>query len=178
MSEYQNKTESRISIPIEVVLERTVDRSKRWSYPTWAIVSLASGQDLQQGVQCMALHDTFVADSQRFFYSGLVLDLFKDGSEGYWYNLLSADPYIFVVCEGEQEAMEVRPFYVTVNQDEATGHLESEDIVLSAPMPTKLRALLERYVVEHYKPEQQKKRKRKNWLENSLYAGVGHDKKV
>ncbi|MGI9317277.1 MAG: DUF3305 domain-containing protein [bacterium] len=165
----QAKQSSRISIPIAVVLERTVDRSKRWVVPSWSVYTVVSGENLdpvQQQVSGSGDDST-----QLFFHGGLSLDLFKDGGEGYWYNLLSSDPYLFIACEGEPDAMEITPFYVTANQDEAMGHLETDDIVLSIPMPAAIRELLERYVVDHFQPVEKKKRKRRDWLQDSIRAG-------
>lgn len=160
---------SRISIPLAVVLERTIDRSKRWVVPSWSVYTVVSGENLQD--QRQQIPTTEDNDRQFFFHGGLSLDLFKDGGEGYWYNLLSSDPYLFVACEGEPGAMEILPFYITANQDEAVGHLETDDIVLSIPMPEEIRELLEQYVVNHYQPVEKKKRKRRDWLQDSIRAG-------
>jgi len=161
---------SRISIPLAVVLERTIDRSKRWVVPNWSVYAVVSGENLEHQRQQIQIEEE--SGSQFFFYGGLSLELFKDGGEGYWYNLLSSDPYLFIACEGEPGAMEIEPFYVTANQDEAVGHLETDDIVLSIPMPEEIRDLLERYVVNHYQPVEKKKRKRRDWLKDSIRAGA------
>ena len=165
------ETETRFTVPIAVVLERKIDPASKWAYPEWSVCEIVSGNALQQvnADQKVTIH----ADGKvhRFYHGGLKLEFFKDGSEGYWYNLLSKEPFLFVICEGEQGAHEIEPLYVTANQDEATGHLEAEDVVLSAPMPPEICEFLERYVVAHYQPQIKKKRKRKDWVEDSLYAG-------
>lgn len=162
------ETESRIKIPVAVVLERTIDTSKKWVYPNWSIAAVIAGEDIQRQKEGLTIQNN--EDLVQSFHGGLLLELFKDGSEGYWYNLLSDKPYLFVICEGEQGAMEIEPVFITANQDEATGHLESDDIVLSIQMPDEIRDLLEHYVVDHYQPVVKKKRKRRDWLEDSLYA--------
>ena len=162
------ETETRLTIPVAVVLERKIDHSKKWAIPSWSLYSVVVGDAI--GEQNRQIELPGDVDILRTFHSGLRLQLFKDGSEGYWYNLLSQNPYLFVVCEGEQTDNAIDPYYVTANQDEATGYLEADDIVLSAPMPEDMRDLLERYVVNHYEPEIKKKRKRKDWLEDSLYV--------
>lgn len=166
---------SRISIPLAVVLERTIDRSKRWVVPSWSVYTVVSGENLENQRQQIQIDEE--SDRQFFFYGGLSLDLFKDGGEGYWYNLLSSDPYLFIACEGEPGAMEIEPFYVTANQDEAVGYLETDDIVLSIAMPEEIRELLEHYVVNHYQPVEKKKRKRRDWLEDSIKAGARANEK-
>ncbi len=162
------ETDSRITIPLAVILQRKIDPAKKWTLPQWSVFAVVTGENIQHHSQKVTVHDQ--GSINRYFWGGLKLELFKDGSEGYWYNLLSEQPYLFVVCNGELADMEIEPRYVTANQDEATGHLESDDVVLSIPMPQTIRDLLERYVISHYKPKSKKKRKRKDWLEDSLYA--------
>jgi len=158
----------RITIPVAVVLERQIDASKKWAYPEWSVYSVIASASAQDHEQQVTVHHD--GATQRFFWGGLKLELFKDGSEGYWYNLLSETPYLFVVCDGSIGDMEIEPRYITVNQDEATGHLESDDLVLPIPMPAAIRDVLERFVITHYRPVKKKKRKRKDWLEDSLYV--------
>ena len=48
--------------------------------------------------------------------------------------------------------------------------MESDDLVLSIAMPADIRELVERYVTTHYAPKEKKKRKRRDWVEESLYG--------
>lgn len=164
-------SESRLSLPVAVVLERFIDPAKKWSYPEWRVHGILTGADIPavDGPR----HVEVDPHTRHSIHTGYTLDLFKDGSEGYWYNLLSERPYLFVVCEGDYSARDIRPMIVTANQDEANGHLESDDVVLSATMPGEIVALLERYVIAHYQPEIRRKRKRRDWVEDSLYTDAG-----
>lgn len=162
------QTDTRITIPVAVILERNIDASKKWAFPSWHVFSIDTGKDVNASEQRVTEHEGGAV--KRYYWGGLKLNLFKDGSEGYWYNLLSQTPYLFVICDGEVGDMDVKPRYVTANQDEANGHLESDDMVLSIAMPASIRQLLEEYVIAHYRPVKKKKRKRKDWLEDSLYA--------
>ena len=165
------ENETRLSLPVAVVLERFIDPGKKWSYPTWRVYSILTGSSIPaEGAESTTDVDP---NTRHSIHTGYTLDLFKDGSEGYWYNLLSDQPYLFVVCEGEYGASELRPMVVTANQDEANGHLESEDVVLSTPMPAEITILLERYVIAHYQPEIKRKRKRRDWVEDSQYSDAG-----
>ena len=58
------------------------------------------------------------------------------------------------------------PSLVTADQDEAMSHQEGDDQVFSTAMPAEIYGQLERFVVENYKPEMKKKRKRTDWLKN------------
>ena len=117
---------------------------------------------------------TLVSDDgerAQYMYSGLNVSLYKDGCESYWYNLQAETPYLFVICHhddvADDESMAVEPAMVSANQDEANAHMESEDLVFSVPMPDKVIDWLERYVVEYYDPVIKKKRKRRNWADES-----------
>ena len=59
------------------------------------------------------------------------------------------------------------PVLVSADPDEALAHMESDDLVMSVPMPPEINQWVERYVIENYVPPDKKKRKRKNWTEES-----------
>ncbi len=162
------ETAREVSIPVAVVLQRTLDRGKKWVLPQWKVFAVVAGAHIPQADQQLLIHDDGVR--RRYLSGGMVLHLYKDGSEGYWYNLLSDPPYLFVVCDGEQGDEAVEPAFITANQDEANGYMESDRLVLSAPMPGKICDILERYVIAHYRPVKKKKRARREWAEESIYG--------
>lgn len=161
-------------IPVSVMLERRLVGSGRWTAPQWELVEVIAGA----GLESKCRQRTLVADVdgvQRFLWRGLDIELFKDGAEGYWYNLLSDIPYLFVVCmtDEDDDAREIEPVLVTVNQDEAMAHMESDDLVLSAPMPPEICDRVERFVVANYEPKVKSKRKRRDWADESAYHRRG-----
>jgi len=108
---------------------------------------------------------------QRYLHGGLTLDLRTDGGEGYWVNLLSDAPFLFVVCdESGADDGGLRPALITANRDEANGYLEAERVVLPAPMPATVCDAVERYVLSHYRPAVKKKRARREWAAESEYG--------
>ena len=162
------ESDREITIPVAVVLQRTVDRSKKWVLSQWQVFAVVTGEYIDRSNQPLLIHDDGI--HRRYFYGGMVLHLYKDGTEGYWYNLLSDPPYLFVICDGEQGDDEVQPAFITANQDEANGYMESDRLVLSAPMPAQICDILEHYVISHYRPKEKKKRKRREWVEESIYG--------
>ena len=162
------ESEREVAVPVAVVLERTIDKSKTWVIPQWKCFAIVTGEHILQEDNRKLIHED--ETKSRYFWGGMELRLYKDGSEGYWYNLLSETPFLFVICDGEEGASEAEPGMITANQDEATGYMESDRMVLSIPMPAEIRDIVEKYVVTHYRPEQKKKRKRVDWAENSAYA--------
>jgi hypothetical protein len=162
------ESEREVTVPVSVVLERTLDTTKKWVVPQWSAYTVITGEHIQHHQQKVLIHDDGV--HCRYLWGGLIVHLYKDGGEGYWYNLLSDKPFLFVICEGDQGEMEVEPAFITANQDEATGYMESDRLVLSVPMPPEICTLLEKFVVSHYLPQEKKKRKRREWLTDSEYA--------
>ena len=159
-----------LRIPVSVVLERRIARVGPWSQVQWEAVAVVAGEEVvsERGKATLVHEDD---ECRRYLWPGLVIELFPDGCEGYWYNLLSERPSLFVVCfegdEDEEGEVELVPVIVTANQDETNAHLECDDPVYSVSMPEKIVEWVERYVVEHYQPEIRKKRKRRDWAMES-----------
>lgn len=172
MSENKAQSGDTSEFPVSVLMERRLARVGQWTQPQWEAVAVVAGEDLNRSVQRTQVHHDDNRD--QYLWSGLKVELFKDGCESYWYNLQSDDPRLFVVCfiedEHDEEELELKPVFVTANQDEANAHMESDDPVYSVPMPDKVHQWVERFVITHYQPEIKRKRKRKNWVEDSEYA--------
>jgi hypothetical protein len=149
-------------------MERRLAHSGPWSAYQWDCVAVVCGEDTVEHAPGV----TLVSESHgrtRFMWSGMTINLYKDGCESYWYNLLSETPRLFVICfndeTAEDESMAVAPALVSANQDEANAHMESEDLVFSVPMPRQVIDRVERFVVAQYEPVIKKKRKRRDWAE-------------
>lgn len=150
---------------VAVILERSQRQMGRWRYPAWRLLS-AHETDVT-GMPACEQRD-FADGRSEFTWRGLTLTLYPDAAEGYWYNLSGSTPSLFVVCRAdESDAALMRPVMATVNHDEAAAHLETDDTVLSLPLPTGLRDWLEAYVAQHYQPRARKKRARQNWNEDA-----------
>ena len=176
VSEAEPRGASAASLPLEftvsVLLERGESSNGRWSEPRWEALAVVAGGQMAQAGQTGSgpvRVDESADGCERFLWSGLRLELHKDSCESYWYNLLSEQPALFIVCfsddAAEQTEQELTPVLVTPGHDEAMAHLESDDVVFSVPMPEALHQAVERYVVAHYVPAHRKKRKRVNWHE-------------
>ncbi|MFQ5936844.1 MAG: DUF3305 domain-containing protein, partial [Acidiferrobacterales bacterium] len=103
-------------------------------------------------------------EREQFLWTGFTLELYKDLTEDYLYNLTSKTPALFIVCR-EDEDGGLAPFLVTASHDEAHAYLEVDDSLFSVPIPAEICAWLEQYTAENYVPGERKTRKRKNWLE-------------
>ncbi len=161
-------SEREVVMPVSVALQRKLNADSAWGLPQWSAYAIICDSQPSVAADKMRIHDD--GTHVRYLWTGMSVHLYKDGNEGYWYNLLSDMPYLFIVCDGNPNDMEIEPVFVTANQDEATGDMEAERVVLEIPMPDEMRSIVERYVVTHYVPETRKKRKRKDWLSESEYV--------
>jgi len=160
-------------IPVTFVLARVSSQNPgRWDAGEWVLESLVvaglPGKPSREPGLVDKVTDPLV--EERWIWKGFSVGLFKDAGESYWYNLQSEKPNIFIICEvvdaededGFEEG-ELRPMLVTCSQDEAMSHIETDDLVLSWPMPPEVAVNVERFVVATYDPVIKKKRRRRNW---------------
>lgn len=159
------------TFPVSVLMERRLVTVGRWTQPQWEAVAVLAGEKLSSEYGRTHTHSENGRD--RYLWTGLKLQLFEGGAESYWHNLMSDTPRLFVICyaadEDDDDSLELRPVFVTADQDEVSAHMESDDPVFSVPMPDKVLQSLERFVVTYYKPQEKRrgKRKRKSWTDDS-----------
>jgi len=157
----------RLDLPVSVVLrQRTIQRG-RWSVPIWELeaVALGSHTKLAEGAGKL-IRETDTEKS--YSWTGWSITLYKDACERYWHALIGDKPLVYVVCRepfDDESALSTEPLLVSVDYDEATAFLETDDTVLSMPIPTDIYRHMEAFVLQHYKPKPFKKRKRKKWLD-------------
>ena len=160
-----------LRIPVSVVLERRIARVGPWSQVQWEAVAAVAGEEVvsERGAATLVHEDD---ECRRYLWPGLVVELFPDGCESYWYNLLSERPSLFVVCFEGGRGRRRRDRADPGHRDRKPGRGECASGVrrsgLLVPMPEKIVEWVERYVVENYEPEVKKKRKRED-----LDAGSG-----
>ncbi len=160
---------TRLKLPVTVMLERRMISRSFWSMPSWYLYSVAVGENV---AAAESARDSALAAGQSdkgdlFAWSGFQVTLYKDACERYWHALIGDKPLVYVVCRDteEDEACNIRPVIVTIDYDEATACAETDELVLSAPIPGELYRYMESFVLAHYQPKAFKKRKRRKWSE-------------
>ena len=143
------------SLAVAVVMERTALEKNRWSSEKWEPIGVLPDSD-REGTAPRLLHE----DGRRaqWLHPGFTLELFHDESEGYYLNLASPQPFVFVNWLDETGAGV--PKLVTVSYNEAARMMDGGARVDGVPMPAEWIPWLEQYVQKHYKPEPKKKRSR------------------
>ena len=145
-------------VPVGVMVEHGVVERGKWLMPRYTVLGVVAGESLAAPEPGF----TVVREEghlQQRLWRGLELWLYPDSAESYWYNLTAEKPALFVVCRDDEG--EFRPVVVTANHDEAAAYGEVDDLVYTVDIPPEVHQRLERYVVDHYRPEPRKKRRRR-----------------
>lgn len=91
-------------------------------------------------------------------YDNLELRLFTDEAEGYFLNMESPAPCVFISIRQDDGESEPRPFQTTVSYNEAARWMDGGERVEQVPLPEQLVPWLAEFTQTHYKPEPKKKR--------------------
>lgn len=90
-------------------------------------------------------------------HPGFRLHLARDEAEGYYLNLTSPEPKVFVLWrDGERGP---RPERLTVSYGEGTRWADSGEQVDGVPVPRDLLPWIAQFVERHYRPEPPKKKR-------------------
>jgi hypothetical protein len=135
-----------------VIMQRTA-LNNRWASEKWEASAVVPDLD------CAAKPRVILQNPEmtRVLFAGLQIRLQRDEAEGYYMNITSPQPKVFVLWRmGEIWA---EPHFLTVSYNEGSRWLDSSENVDGVPLPVELVAWLAAYCDEHYRPEPQKKKK-------------------
>jgi len=149
------------SFDLSVIVEFRTTPDNRWQEGYWQVTGVVAGDRPGNGSdKGRQLHAA--TKGQQYLWTGLHVNLFRDDAESYYYNLVSDNPRVFIICS--QVAGEPpRPLIATLSYGEATSYMETDELVESVDMPPELYRWAEHFVLEHYIPVKRKKRKRDDW---------------
>lgn len=99
------------------------------------------------------------AGAAQWLHPGFTLLLHKDETEGYYMNVSSAEPRVYVLwrMEGRSGAEYALPLEVTVSSDEAGRWLDGGHSVDGVAMPPQIFAWVGEYVENNYRPQPKKR---------------------
>ena len=126
------------SFPLAVVMQRRPAQS-RWADVVWephGVVCGYTGGERKLLVQ----HDGVA----QWLHPGFKLELHRDEIEGYYENVVTADPRVFVLWRMDGE--EALPVEVTASRDEASRWLDGGHSVDGVPMPPEIYAFVGEHV--------------------------------
>lgn len=143
--------------PAAVIMQRTA-LNNRWASEKWEASSVLpdlNSTALELGAAPRVILET--PEILQVLFSGLQIRLQRDEAEGYYMNITSPQPKVFVLWRmGETWA---EPHFLSVSYNEGARWLDSSEMVDGVPLPMELVPWLASYCADHYRPEPPKKKK-------------------
>jgi hypothetical protein len=140
------------ALRVAVIMERT-RLANRWQTEKWEPIGVVADAS-ESGAAPRALFQD--GERAQWLHPGFKLELFHDEAEGYYLNVSSAQPFVFVNWL-EENGVGV-PQSITVSYNEAARQMDGGARVDGVPLPAEWLGWLDEYVRRHYKPEPKKKR--------------------
>lgn len=172
MSVSENRDVLQDKISLSVVTAREPVTDNPWINERWRVLGVVAGSDKRApGIERTLLRSG--PEGEQYLWSGLVLPLHAAEADGYYYNLIGQNPSVYVFCECD-ESGEPRPRQLTIEYIDAMAHTESGNTTFSVPMPPEVYRHVERFVLEHFVPEEPRM-KRKHERESKDNGAWGDD---
>ena len=137
--------------PLAVVMERK-RLAGRWATEKWEAIGVVRDVDPAGG------RERVIVDGEsatQFLFPGMQLRLERAEAEGYYLNITSPQPKVFVLWRMDGDI--ARPALLTVSYNEGTRWADSDESVDGVALPAELMPWIAEFAAEHYKPEPRKK---------------------
>ena len=137
--------------PVAVIMER-VKLANRWATERWETKGVMRDIAPPGSGERIILSDE---NTTQILFPGLTLRLHLDEAEGYYLNITSPQPKVFVLWRLREEV--ARPELLTVSYHEGARWMDAEESVDGVALPPDLLQWIGEFVAEHYQPEPRKK---------------------
>jgi uncharacterized protein DUF3305 len=135
---------------VAVVMQRRPARS-RWADVVWEPHGVVSGYE-GTGVKLLVEQH----GAAQWLHPGFTLELHRDETEGYYLNVSSQGPRVFILWRMDEDRGV--PAHLTVSSEEAARWLDGGHSVDSVRMPPEIFAWVGDYVERNYRPKPPEKR--------------------
>ena len=141
--------------PIAVIMERIMLDNNPWLPYRW------EAKGVVRDIFPAGLSDRIIVQDERqlqILFPGHVIRLQRYEAEGYYLNITSPQPKVFILWRMHDEV--ARPEFLTVSYNEGTRWADSGESVDGVPMPAELLPWIGEFVEQYYKPEPKKQKRR------------------
>ena len=152
------------SYPIAVIMQRRT-LVNRWVSEQWEAKGVVRDLGSDPSPRVIVERD----DVMEMLHPGFRLRLMRDEAEGYYLNLTSPEPKVFVLWRSYDGVP--RPEMLTVSYGEGTRWADSGEQVDGVALPLDLMPWMAQFVEQHYRPEPPKK---KRYASNKDRGRMGH----
>lgn len=143
-----------------VMARQAIDN--RWQPYRWQPVAVLP----DDGEHRQPSESRCTASEVHTLYPGFMVEVHGDEAEGYFLNLGSPDPCVFVAWRMTEQGDDAYPHRLTLSYNEAARWMDGQEKVDGVPMPETIRAALTQWVAAHYKPPEKKRRIRPRSFES------------
>ena len=144
-------TESR-SYSLAVIMQRRA-LANRWVSEQWEAKGVVRDLGADASVRVIVDH----TEVTEILHPGFHLTLKRDEAEGYYLNLTSPEPKVFVLWRPHDDTP--RPEMLTVSYGEGTRWADSGEQVDGVALPLDLVPWIASFIEAHYRPEAPKKKR-------------------
>lgn len=151
--------------PVAVVMEKTALKN-RWVSEKWETKGVVHDSS-PRGSPSRVIVER--AELSQYLYPGYEIRLQRHEAEGYYLNITSPQPKVFVLWRMHAEG--ARPELLSVSYNEGTRWADSGEQVDGVALPSELLEWIAAFVMQHYEPEPPK---RKRYASNRDKGRMGH----
>jgi hypothetical protein len=137
---------------VAVILERETVES-RWESHRWSLVGVVP--DVGGEARTIMQRD----NASQYLHPGLDVTLFADEAEGYYLNVSSEAPSVFVSLRTDEADGDMYPFQATLSYNEAARWMDGGEKVDRAVAWPELVAWMGTWVEENYRPEPKRRQR-------------------
>ena len=141
---------------VAVIVERKAVES-RWATHQWELV----GAVPDVGGESRVIHEDAV--SMQRLHPGFSVHLYPEEAEGYYLNVSSEVPSIFIALRIDEATGDVYPSETTLNYTEAARWMDGGERVERALAWPELIAWMGQWVEDNYRPEPRKRQRPKSF---------------
>ena len=135
------------SYPLAIIMERTA-LANRWASQRWEAKGVVQDASPSGSAPKVIVQSAGVT---QVLYPGFRLDLRRDEAEGYYLNLTSPEPKVFILWRWIEDT--AQPQRVTVSYGEGARWADSGEQVDGVQIPHDLLPWMAGFVEAHYRPE-------------------------
>jgi hypothetical protein len=157
---------SQLTFHASIIMER-VAINNRWQPHKWQPAGVLPDDGTRGAAGSVVTLNESDALLQRL-WPGFALEVFSDEAEGYFLNVTSPTPCVFVMWRLDENNADgdAFPHSVTLSYNEAARWMDAQEKVDHVAMPAEIFAALSAWVEENYKPPEKKRRIRPKSFES------------
>ena len=137
---------------ISIILQREAVQN-RWETHRWQVHGVVP----DVGGEPRDIHSD--AESLQRLYPGFDLTIFRDEAEGYYLNVSSQAPSVFVAVRIDEATSEPYPFAATLSYNEAARWMDGGEVIERTAAWPELIAWMGQWVEDNYRPDVKRRRK-------------------